>query len=146
MKVILLKDVPKVGHKYDVKTVADGFARHVLLPKGQAEYATPAALNRLEKLKGVHMERSVAHEEEMLAQLMRAQEVSFEITRKANKEGHLFAGLKKEDIVRLIHGKGFTFNEEQVILDKPIKNTGEYEFPVVVGSKQGICRLIVRAE
>src|SRR3989339_238090 len=40
MKVVLLEDVEKVGKKYEVKEVADGFARNFLIPKNQAKLAT----------------------------------------------------------------------------------------------------------
>ena len=39
MKVILLQDVPKVGRKYEIKNIADGFARNKLFPKKLAEQA-----------------------------------------------------------------------------------------------------------
>jgi large subunit ribosomal protein L9 len=44
MKVILLKDVPRIGKKGDVKDVSDGFAQNALLPKGLAKIATPQAI------------------------------------------------------------------------------------------------------
>ena len=46
MKIILLQDVPKVGKKWEVKNVADGFAQNALIPKKLAEVATPSALAR----------------------------------------------------------------------------------------------------
>ena len=52
MKVILLQDVPKIGKRWEVKTVAAGFARNYLLPRGLAKIATKPALEELEK-KGV---------------------------------------------------------------------------------------------
>jgi len=50
MKVILLQNVPKIGQKYEVKEVAPGLARAVLIARGQALVATPAALNKLKKM------------------------------------------------------------------------------------------------
>src|SRR3990167_742911 len=51
MKIILLEDVKKIGKKFDVKDVSDGYAKNFLFPKGLAEVATPSALKELEKKK-----------------------------------------------------------------------------------------------
>jgi large subunit ribosomal protein L9 len=44
MKVLLLKDVYKLGRAGDVKKVADGYGRNYLLPQGMAVLATAEAL------------------------------------------------------------------------------------------------------
>ncbi len=75
MKVILLKDVPKVGHRHEVKNIADGFARNMLFPKGLAEVATPDAVRRVHKLQAANTVRTVAAESELLAHLTRLPEV-----------------------------------------------------------------------
>ena len=49
MKIILLKDVPKVGQKHDVKEVAEGFAHHFLFPKKLAIVATAKGIASFEK-------------------------------------------------------------------------------------------------
>ncbi|MBI2474103.1 MAG: 50S ribosomal protein L9, partial [Candidatus Taylorbacteria bacterium] len=51
MKVVLLQEVAKVGHRHDVKNVADGFALNFLIPQGLAETATEKAVKRVEKIK-----------------------------------------------------------------------------------------------
>ena len=43
MRIILLKDAPKVGRRGEVKEVSEGFGRNYLLPKGFAQIATPKA-------------------------------------------------------------------------------------------------------
>ena len=45
MKVIFLQDVKGSGKKGEVKNVADGYARNMLLKKGLAMEATPKALS-----------------------------------------------------------------------------------------------------
>lgn len=48
MKVILLADVPRVGHEGDVIDVADGYLRNYLGPRGLAIAATKGALKDLQ--------------------------------------------------------------------------------------------------
>jgi len=48
MKVILLSDIPRVGHEGDVIDVADGYLRNYLEPRGLAAIATRGALRDLE--------------------------------------------------------------------------------------------------
>ena len=145
MKIILLKDVPKVGRKYEIKNIADGFARNMLFPKGLAEVATPDAVRRIEKIKAADTSRVAAAEGELLAQLERLADVTFQIERKANTEGHLFAGLKQEEVLDVVHKKGFSFTANHLNLEKPIKTVGKREVEVAVGNKKGVLLLEVKA-
>jgi LSU ribosomal protein L9P len=49
MKVVLMQDVPKLGTKFQVVEVSDGYARNYLIPRGLAQPATPALLKEVEK-------------------------------------------------------------------------------------------------
>ncbi|MBU6232265.1 50S ribosomal protein L9, partial [Patescibacteria group bacterium] len=63
MKVILIKDVPKLGSRYEVKDVSSGHATNLLIPQGLALAATPDALKRLEtQRKQAEAERKI-HED-----------------------------------------------------------------------------------
>ena len=48
MKIILLKDIAKVGKRYDVKDVNSGHALNFLIPKGLAVSATKEAIKRID--------------------------------------------------------------------------------------------------
>ena len=51
MKVILMTDVPALGHRGETRDVANGYARNFLLPRKLAVPATPANLKNVEHLK-----------------------------------------------------------------------------------------------
>ncbi|MBR6916534.1 MAG: 50S ribosomal protein L9, partial [Clostridia bacterium] len=47
MKVVLIKDMPKIGRKDQIVEVSDGYARNFLIPKGIAAEATGTVLNEV---------------------------------------------------------------------------------------------------
>ena len=51
MKVLLLKDVYKLGRAGDIKKVADGYGRNFLIPQGLAALATAGALKQVDKIR-----------------------------------------------------------------------------------------------
>jgi large subunit ribosomal protein L9 len=54
MKVILLQDVRGIGRRYEVKNVADGYARNFLIPQKLATFADQKSLAE----KGKHDEQA----------------------------------------------------------------------------------------
>jgi large subunit ribosomal protein L9 len=52
MKVLLIKDVYKLGRAGDVKKVADGYGRNFLLAQKLAVLATGGAMKQIEKIRG----------------------------------------------------------------------------------------------
>jgi large subunit ribosomal protein L9 len=98
MKVILLQDIPKVGKKYEVKNVKDGFARNFLFPRNLAEVATPRAVKEIEiRQKQAAQKREL--EENLLIQTITGLEnktISYKT--KAGKIGQLFDKIDVKDI------------------------------------------------
>lgn len=63
MKVIFIKDVPRVGRKHEMKNVNDGYALNFLFPNKLAVLATVQAEKELEiKKKEIVVERQVQEE------------------------------------------------------------------------------------
>ena len=69
MKVILSDDVEKLGRKGDVVTVADGYARNFLIPKGFAMLASKGALKQAELMQRARAERAEKEKEEAAGRL-----------------------------------------------------------------------------
>lgn len=146
MKVILLKDVAKLGRRYEVKEVKSGHALNFLIPKGEAVIATPEALKRVEAQRAkLDLERKVS--EDLLAKSLKDLEgVMIKISGKANEKGHLFAGLHREAIASEI-AKQTTLRLDPsfIELEHPIKEVGEHMVEVKAGGKSAKFKLVIEA-
>ena len=146
MKVVFLKDVPKMGKKYDVKEVADGYAQNFLLPKKLAELATKNSEKTVEKFKLQEAEMKKVDQAILVKNLKALSEAVVTVKEKANEQGHLFAAIHKEELAkRLKDASGLDFPPEYIDLEKPVKEIGEHEITVIVGEKKGKFKLSVEA-
>ena len=146
MKIILTKDVQKLGRKYDVKEVSSGHALNLLIPQGLAISATPEALKRNEVLKKqVESERKV-HEDLLVMNVKGLDGITLEVSGKANEKGHLFAGLHREEIAKEIEAQTkLQVDPSFIQLDHAIKEVGEHLIEVKGGGKSAKFKLNIKA-
>lgn len=128
MKVILLKDVPNTGRKNDLKEVSPGFARNFLIQKGLAVIADADSLKKLELKKKVDSENAAKELKEVEAIVSKIDGQEVEINVKTGKEGQLFESVNKQKISEHLKEMGYNVDKEDVVLEAPIKEAGE--FPV----------------
>ncbi len=134
MKIILLKDVPKVGQIYDIKKVSDGYALNFLIPRKLAKIATNSSIKELEEKKQKNEAERKEKIDILTENLAMLKNVDIMITAKANDEGHLFAGISKSDIVTAIKKeKSIEINPELIDLEIPIKEIGEHTLQAQIG-------------
>ena len=134
MKVILSKDIPKIGKKYEVKSVSDGYAANFLFPKNLAFLATPAKISQIEaKRKELEAERKV--QADLLSKNIESlKNIRVEIFAKANEKGHLFKGIHKDGILAALkEQKHIDLPDDAFVLDELIKQTGEYTITATIG-------------
>lgn len=148
MKVVLLKDVPKIGKKGEIKNVSDGYARNYLIPKKLALVATPEVLKKIEKEKQLKAEKEKQLKEENLNLLKQLQKQLYKVAVKAGSSGKLFGALTSADIAKIISEKsGYEIDKKWVILEKPIKELGLYDITLKLpGGVSGIVKLEVVQE
>jgi large subunit ribosomal protein L9 len=126
MKVLLLKDVYKLGHAGDVKKVADGYGRNFLLTQGLAVLATPGALKTVEKIREkAAIERAKLNEEMSgVAGLLENLELHF--FSKAGETGKLYGSITSQMVIDEINKKlGLELSRHQIESD-PIRTLGEH--------------------
>jgi len=146
MKVIFLQDVPKVGKRHDVKEINDGYAMNFLLPRKLAVPATPQAVAELDKRKkNIEIEREV-QEDLLLKNLEEIKGKVVTIKGKANEKGSLFKAIHKKEIVEEMHKQQHAeIAEEFIILEKPIKEVGEFEIPISIKGKNSSFKLVIES-
>ncbi len=144
MKVILQKDVAKLGRKFDIKDVSSGYAQNLLIPKGLAIIATEDAIKRME-VERARTEGEKRVERDLLAKNIKDIDgVSITIIGKANDKGHLFAGIHKEAIVEeLLKQTQLQIDPESISMTQPIKEIGEHTIEVKAGDKKASFKVVV---
>jgi large subunit ribosomal protein L9 len=146
MKVILLKDVPKLGKKFDVKNVSDGFALNSLIPQGLVAVATDALIKKTEGEKALLAEKRKKEEADLAKNLDVVSKNPLEIRVKANAKGHLFSSIHKAEIAVEIHkATGVHIDAEFVKLEKPLKEVGEHVVEIAAGGKVAKLKLVIKA-
>lgn len=126
MKVLLVKDVYKLGHAGDVKKVADGYGRNFLLPQGLAVLATPGALKTVEKIREKATVERAALNQEMSGVAEKLANVELQFFSKAGETGKLYGSITTQMVVDELNKKlGTALNKHQVETD-PIRTLGEH--------------------
>ena len=146
MKVIFLKDVPRVGNKYEIKEVRDGYAVNFLFPKKMAQLATDSAIKSIQKRKKEIENEKKASEEVLQKSLEEIKDKSIEITAKADEKGNLFSGIHKKEIVKALSDSNINLKEDLIVLEKPIKQIGEFSIQVKMKSKKTSFKLKVKEQ
>ena len=126
MKVLLLKDVYKLGRAGDVKKVADGFGRNYLIPQGFAILATPGAMKQIEVIRKKAVERRTVLNNELsgVAELVQDKVLTF--ASKAGDTGKLYGSITNQMIVDALNKKIGTSIDRRQIEIQPIRNLGEH--------------------
>jgi len=135
MEVILRQDVDELGLEGDIVKVARGYARNFLVPNGLALEATPQHIKALElQRKKIEANRLKGKE---LAEKLKEQieELVLQVSQKAGEEGKLYGSVTTMDIAGYLGAHGIEIDRRKIILDKPIKQLGEYTIPIRVYPK-----------
>jgi large subunit ribosomal protein L9 len=130
MKVLLLKDVYKLGRAGDVKRVADGYGRNYLLPQAMAVLATPEALKMSERIREkANVQRAIVNKEmDAIAQKIAGLTLVFPA--RASETGKLYGSVTTQLIADAIKTKTGVEVARRQIDSQPLRMLGEYKVHV----------------
>jgi large subunit ribosomal protein L9 len=126
MKIVLLKEVPGLGHIGEIKEVRGGYARNFLIPRGWADILTKHSLGMLDaqKKKRERLQKEAEHRKELVAK--KIDDKNFNIWAKADNKGTLYSKIDAKDIAEELQKQGYTVEVGDIILNETIKKVGEY--------------------
>lgn len=133
MRIILIKDVRRLGLAGDIINVKDGYGRNYLLPQGFAVLATKDALKKIEAIKEKAETERSSRLAENKAKLAKISEMTFNFLRKSDDNGNLYGSVSENDIVAAIAANGVEINRANVIIRENIKMLGEVEVEINLG-------------
>ena len=135
MKVILLKNVERVGTAGEIVQVSDGYGRNFLIPQNSALLATDANVAQFETRRLQH--EAAAEREQRGAQSL-AQELekaSLTIQAKVGEGDRLFGSVTAQNIADLLVEQGHEVDRRLVEIDEPIRSLGVYNVRIGLHSQ-----------
>ncbi|MGB0714770.1 MAG: 50S ribosomal protein L9 [Phycisphaerae bacterium] len=121
MKLLLCKNIEKLGIVGDVVNVAPGYARNYLLPQGLATEPTEANMKSLAEARKIAEQERAQRLEELRALAERLADVEVMIRARANEQGHLYGSVGPREISASLQEEGYDITPEQIILPDPIR-------------------------
>ena len=130
MKVLLIKDVYKLGRAGEIKKVAAGFGRNYLIPQGLALPASSGAMQQAERIRVKATERRAALNEELsdVAEVLSGKTLTFPV--KASETGRLYGSVSNEDIINTIQQMYEIELEKRQVETEPIRQLGTFTVPI----------------
>lgn len=141
MKVILLRDVAKIGRRNQVIEVPDGYAQNQLIPKKWAQPATPLNLKKIMAANSVVSANNESDQTRFDAVVAQLQTDPLMVGAQPNEQGHLFKAVHEEDIIEAAKVRGVSIEKSWVLIDKPIKSLGAHDIILKRGAKKQVCTI-----
>lgn len=137
MKVILQKDIRRVGKKFEVKDVPSGHALNYLIPHKLAVPATGNALKKLQDMEEAVRAEHEAKESAFEALIEKIGNASVTVSAKESDKGNLYEAVHGEDIASAIKDAVDADVESHMIeIPNPIKQTGEHTVLLIQGDRK----------
>ena len=144
MKVILMRDVAKLGKRFSIAEVPDGYALNKLIPSGIATAATPENVKKINSQKDKQTANKISEVGEFITAVKALKDKPVEILVEANAQDHLFKSIKASDIAQALASAGHAIPVASIKLEEPIKALGEFQIPVVMGTEHDVITVVLK--
>ncbi|HEV2006892.1 MAG TPA: 50S ribosomal protein L9 [Candidatus Limnocylindrales bacterium] len=134
MKVILTKDVDKIGKSGELKTVADGFATNFLIPQKMAVPAVGGAYRAWQHDIASREDKRARERSEAEVTANRIASTTLTMGVKVGDAGKLYGSIGSKEIAEALARRGIVVDRHKVELEEPLKSLGTYKVAIKVFS------------
>ncbi len=134
MKVILTKDVDKIGKSGEIKTVADGFATNFLIPKKLAVPAVGGAYRAWQHDIASREDKRARERSEAEVAATRIASTTLTLGVKVGDAGKLYGSIGTKEIAEALARRGIVVDRHKIELEEPLKSLGTYKVAIKVFS------------
>ena len=134
MKVILTKDVDKLGKSGEMKVVSDGYATNFLIPQRLAVTAAGGAYRAWQHDVASREDKRQREREEAEVTANRISSTTLTMGVKVGEGGKLYGSITSKDIADALGRRGITVDRHKIDLEDPLKSLGTYKVAIKVVS------------
>lgn len=148
MKIILKEAVYNLGESGDIVDVKNGYGRNYLIPQGKAVFATPGAVEAVERAQKEMEERLALSEKQAQSIADKLESINLTFSVKTNEEGKIFGTITTTQIAEALSEKGIELDRRKIEIDGDVKSLGEYKATVsLYGDIKGYIKFwVVKSE
>jgi large subunit ribosomal protein L9 len=132
VKVILTKDVPKLGKSGEMRMVADGFATNFLIPQQLAVPAAGGAYRAWQHDIASREDKRTRERADAEIAATRIASTTLTMGVKVGEGGKLYGSITAKDIADALARRGINVDRHKVDLDEPLKSLGTYKVAIRV--------------
>lgn len=136
MKIILKKDIEKLGFKYDILNVKPGYARNYLIPNGYAIFASNSELKQLKEILKQRNKKEDKLIEEANIKVKKLNSLDIKIFSKVKENKKLFGKINNRELSKVLLNYGININKKFIDINNDyIKSTGKYQANIFLHRK-----------
>ena len=133
MKIYLLKDIPSLGTKGEIKDVANGYAINYLFPQKIAQRADANIIKKISQEKEQQIITDKKTKKQALELAAKIKKVILEIPLKFSEKGkESYSSVNSKRIIKELESRDIHLLENQIELKKSLKEEGLYDMPLAL--------------
>jgi large subunit ribosomal protein L9 len=132
VKVILTKDVAKLGKSGEMRVVADGYATNFLIPNQLAVPAAGGAYRAWQHDIASREDKRIRERAEAEIAATRIASTTLTMGVKVGDGGKLYGSITSKDIADALGRRGIEVDRHKIDLEDPLKTLGTYKVAIKV--------------
>lgn len=135
MKVLLRRNVSKLGKIGEVVEVKAGYARNYLIPEGLGIFPTEANIKAVEAQKQAYLDQLAREHAELTVKAEAVGGKTVTIVSRANEEGHFYGSIGPAQVAAALAEQGSFIDDDLIQLPDPVREVGHYDIEIRFGEE-----------